>query len=105
VRGAQLGELEQRQIQEVIGVVGGALEADVGLIAQIGRAPVGPLQKITALLRLASGEAAPLGPAANRAKTEAIKMLRAPEIRTSLDAAPDSAASLRSLMQSAGIAA
>ena len=81
------------------------LEADVGLTAQIVRAQVAPVQKLTALLRLAVGEAAPLGPAANRAKAEAVKLMRAPETRAALDAAPDSLATIRGLMQTAGVAA
>ncbi|WP_288759594.1 hypothetical protein [uncultured Brevundimonas sp.] len=105
VQAAQLGELEQRQIQEAIGAVGGALEADVGLSAQIARAAVGPVQKLTALLRLAVGEAAPLGPAADRARTEAGRLLRAPATRAALDQAPEQVAALRGLMQSAGVAA
>ena len=105
VRAAQLGELEQRQIIEAVGAVGGALEADVGLSAQIARASVGPIQKLNALLRLAVGEAAPLGPAANRAKSEAVKLLRTPETRAALDAAPNEVAVLKGLMQSAGVAA
>ena len=36
---------------------------------------------------LAVGEAAPLGPASNRAKSEAVKLLRTPETRAALDAA------------------
>lgn len=105
VRSAHLGELEQRQIQEAIGIVGGTLEADVGLTGQIVRAQVAPAQKLTALLRLAVGEAAPLGPAANRAKAEAMKLLRAPKTRAALDAAPESLATIRGLMQAAGVAA
>ena len=77
----------------------------MGLSAQIARASVGPIQKLNALLRLAVGEAAPLGPAANRAKSEAVKLLRTPETRAALDAAPKEVAVLKGLMQSAGVAA
>jgi len=105
VRSAQLGELDQRQIQEAIGVLGGTLEAEAGLVQQIARASVGPLQKLTALLRLATGEAAPQGPAADRARTEAIRLLRAPEVRTEMDASPEGRTTLVQLMRTAGLAA
>jgi len=62
-------------------------------------------QKLTALLKLATGEAGPLGPVADRARAEAIKLLRSPDFRTALTAAPQNVAALRGLMQQAGLAA
>lgn len=105
VRAAHLGEHDQTQIAETIGAVGANLEADANLIAQIVRAPVSAPQKLAALLKLAVGEAGPLGPAADRARSEAIKLLRAPDVRTALSAAPESVAALKGLMQAAGLAA
>ncbi|MFN3879472.1 MAG: hypothetical protein ACK4MH_13945 [Brevundimonas sp.] len=105
VRAAHLGDHDQAQIAETIGAVGGNLEADANLIAQIVRAQVSAPQKLAALLKLATGEAGPLGPAADRARSEAIKLLRAPDVRTALSAAPESVAALKGLMQAAGLAA
>ncbi|TFW14568.1 hypothetical protein EGY25_05090 [Brevundimonas intermedia] len=105
VRAAHLGEHDQTQIAEAIGAVGTNLEADANLVAQIVRAQVSAPQKLAALLKLATGEAGPLGPAADRARSEAIKLLRAPDVRTALSAAPESVAALKSLMQAAGLAA
>lgn len=105
VRAAHLGEHDQAQIAEAIGAVGANLEADANLVAQIVRAQVSAPQKLAALLKLAVGEAGPLGPAADRARSEAIKLLRAPDVRTALSAAPESAAALKGLMQAAGLAA
>lgn len=105
VRASQLGEPEETKIVAAIGAVGGALEADVNLAGQIGRARVAPPQKLSALLRLAVGETAPVGPAADRARVEALKMLRAPDVRTALAAAPNEVAALKELMQAAGLAA
>jgi hypothetical protein len=105
VRAAHLGENDQAQIVEAIGAVGGNLEGDANLVGQIVRAQVSAPQKLAALLKLAVGEAGPLGPAADRARSEAVKLLRAPDVRTALSAAPESVAALKGLMQAAGLAA
>ncbi|MFN6983066.1 MAG: hypothetical protein ACK4NU_14195, partial [Brevundimonas sp.] len=101
VRAVQLGELDERQISTAIGALGGTLEADAGLLAQIGRAQATPVQKLTALMKMTNGETAPLGPAADRARAEAVKMLRIPEIREAADADTEASAALQSLMQAA----
>ena len=105
VRISHLGEPEETQILGAIGVVGGAVEADVGLTAQISRAKIAPLHRLGVLLRLAAGETAPIGPAADRARAEALRLLRAPEVRTALADAPGEMAVLKPLMQTAGLAA
>jgi hypothetical protein len=99
VRAVQLGEIDEREISTAIGVLGGTLEADAGLLNQIGRAQATPVQKLTALMKMITGETAPLGPAADRARNEAVKMLRIPEIR---DIAAGEAA-LQAMMQAAGL--
>ena len=101
VRAVQLGELDERQISTAIGALGGTLEADAGLLAQIGRAQATPVQKLTALMKMTNGETAPLGPAADRARAEAVKMLRIPEVRQAADADTEASAALQSLMQAA----
>ena len=105
VHAAQLGEHDEAQITAAIGAVGGSLEADAGLTGQISRAQASPPQKLTALLKLAVGQTAPHGPAADRARAEAIKLLKTQDVRAALSAAPDSIAALKTLMQAAGLAA
>jgi hypothetical protein len=57
------------------------------------------------LLRYAAGEAAPHGPVADRAKAEAIRLMRSPETRMELAKAPEALDRVRGLMQTAGLAA
>lgn len=104
-RACGLPEKDQTEIVEAIGRVGGGVEADARLVAQLARAPAPLPQKLGLLLRLASGEAAPLGPCADRAKAEAVKLLRAPETRSAAQQSPEAFGQLRGLMQAAGLAA
>lgn len=101
VRAVQLGELDEKQIMAAIGVLGGSLEADAGLIGQIGRAQATSTQKLTALLKMTNGEAAPLGPVSDRARTEIARMLRVPEVRKAVDADLETDTTLQALLQSA----
>ncbi|WP_348685403.1 hypothetical protein, partial [uncultured Brevundimonas sp.] len=55
------------------------------------------------LLRMAAGETAPLGPAADRARAEALRMLRASEVKDALSVEPEASAALNALMPAAGI--
>jgi len=105
VQAAALSEHDSEQIQAAIGTVGGMVEAEAKLTLQLARAPVPIHQKLSALLRLAAGETAPVGPATERAKAEAIKMFRAPEARASFGATPEALAPLKTLMRAAGLAA
>ncbi len=105
VRAAALSEHDTEQIGGAIGHVGGVVEAEAKLTAQLARAPAPPHQKLAALLRLAAGETAPFGPAADRAKAEALKLFRAPEARAALTASPEQIAPLKTLMKAAGLAA
>jgi hypothetical protein len=88
-----------------IGVVGGVVEAESRIITMVARSPAPLIQKLSVLLRLAAGETAPLGPAAERARAEAVKLFRAPESRVTLSAAPEALVPLKGLMQAAGLAA
>jgi hypothetical protein len=103
VRAVQLGEIDEREIAASIGTLGGTLEADAGLISQIARASAAVTQKLGVLLRMAAGETAPLGPAADRARTEALRMLRASEVKDALSVEPEASAALNALMPAAGI--
>jgi len=58
--------------------------------------------KVTASLARAK---APLGPAADRARAEALKLVRLPGARTALTEAPEQVEAVRSLLQQAGLAA
>jgi hypothetical protein len=105
VRASALAEHDESQISSAIGEVGGVVEGEAKLSIQLGKAAAPAPQKLAALLRLAAGETAPLGPAADRAKAEAIRLFRTPETRTALGAAPEALGELKVLMKSAGLAA
>jgi hypothetical protein len=92
-------------VQGRLGELGGIVEGDARLSASLARANAPPLHRLTVLLRLASGESAPLGPAADRARSEALKLARLPETRSALTAAPDQVENVRTLLQKAGLAA
>lgn len=104
-RVCELGEVEEAKLCEAIGAVGDVVERETRLVAQLSRAKAPLPQKLSALLRLASGEAAPLGPAADRAKAEALRLLRQPQTRAELGASPEAIGPLKDLMRSAGLAA
>jgi hypothetical protein len=100
-----LSERDETEIATAVGAVASPVEAEARLIAQIARASAPLPQKLSVLLRLASGETAPLGPVADRAKAEAVKLFRQPDSRAALAAAPEALAPLKGLMQAAGLAA
>lgn len=105
VRACGLSERDDAEINAAIGAVGGTVEAEARIIIMVARSPAPLPQKLSVLLRLAAGETAPLGPAADRAKAEAIKLFRAPESRAVLSAAPETLVPLKGLMKAAGLAA
>ena len=92
-------------IQLKLGDMGGLLEADAKLTAQLAKANATAVHRLTLLLKLASGESAPLGPAADRAKTEALKLVRSDAARAELSSAPEQVEAVRDLIQQAGLAA
>jgi hypothetical protein len=105
VQRAGLAEADTEAVVAILGEIGGWIEADAKLIALIVRADAPIPHRLTLLLRLASGEAAPRGPAAERAKAEALKLLRVPETRVELAAAPEALERVKSLMAQLGLAA
>ena len=105
VRACGLTDRDEEEITTALGMVGGTVEAESRIIMAVARSPAPLMQKLSVLLRLAAGETAPLGPAADRAKVEAVKLFRAPESRAALSAAPETLAPLKGLMQAAGLAA
>jgi hypothetical protein len=92
-------------IQLKLGDIGGLVEADAKLTLQIARASAPAVHRLTMLLKLATGESAPLGPAADRARAEALKLVRQDDTRSELASAPDQMETVRELIQRAGIAA
>ena len=88
-----------------IGEVGGLIEADAQLTVALARAPAPVAHRLTLLLGLAMGDSAPLGPAADRARAEVVKLMRTPETRAELAKAPESVERVRSLLKNAGLAA
>ena len=96
---------ESGPIMTQIGLVGARVEADVHLINALVRAETPVVHRLTFLLKLASGQGAPLGPVADRAKAEAIKLMRVPQTREALSRSPEVLERVLSLMQTAGMAA
>lgn len=92
-------------IQEKLGDIGGHVEAKARLSQIVARANVPLVQRLTMLLKLAAGESAPLGPAANRARAEAVKLFRLDETRAELAAKPEQMSQVRDLIHQAGLAA
>lgn len=105
VRGAGLNEGDTDQIVRKLGEVGAQVESDARICDQIARAPVPPLQKLTLLLGLASGQGAPFGGATEKAKGEVVRLLKAPAAREALAAAPEMAGRIKPMLQAAGLAA
>jgi hypothetical protein len=91
--------------QSKLGEIGGLVEADAKLAASLAHAPAPICQRLTLLLRLAMGEGAPIGPAAERAKAAALKLLRSDAARAELAAQPEQLEQVRSMMQAAGLVA
>lgn len=92
-------------IHSRLGQLGGRLEARSQLVAQLMKAQVPAVRKLSVLLRVASGETAPLGPAADRAREEALKLVRDEAVRGELAADPAQMSAVRDLIKGAGIAA
>jgi hypothetical protein len=102
---ADLPEKETREIAGKIGEVGATLEAEMKICLQLVRAQAPALQKLSRLLMMAAGESAPLGAAADRAKAEVMKLMRAPEVRDALAGSPEAFGRMRPLMRQAGLVA
>lgn len=105
VKGCGLTERDETEIVSAIGAVGGTVEAEARIVAMLARSPAPLPQKLSVLLRMAAGDTAPPGPAADRAKVEAVKLVRAPQNRAALAASPETLAPLKGLMRAAGLAA
>lgn len=87
----------------LIGEMGGRLEAEAKIIQALRKAPTSPVEKVQALVRMATGEAAPLGPAAERARQEAKRLAAHPDTTAHLSAR--AAVQLQTMVQTLGKAA
>ncbi|MDE2488692.1 MAG: hypothetical protein KGO51_14965 [Alphaproteobacteria bacterium] len=96
---------DSEPIQLKLGDLGGLIEADARLTSSIARANGSAIQRLTMLLKLATGESAPLGPAADRARSEALRLVRSDAARSELAGAPEQVGTVRELIQQAGLAA
>lgn len=84
-----------------VGALGALVEGEVELIAALLRADAEPTHKLFLLAKLASGEAAPIGPVTDRARRETLKLMRAPEARDRLADSPELRARLADLLPAA----
>jgi hypothetical protein len=82
-----------------LGEVGGMIEVDARLVTMLVRAPAPLAQKMSVLIKLAMGEAGPTGPVADKAKTEVLKLARAPETREELANSPETMDLLKGMVQ------
>ena len=92
-------------IQEKLGALGGAIEEKGNICLNIARASAPAVQRLTMLLKLASGETAPMGPAAARARNEALKLAKNDDVRAELAGMPEQVSAVRQLIRQAGLAA
>jgi hypothetical protein len=92
-------------VQEKLGDIGGEVESRAKLTAHLARANAPLLHRLMLLLRLAAGQSAPMGPAASRARNEALRLFKQDDTRQALAAAPEQMAQVRELIQLAGMAA
>jgi len=105
VRGCGLVEKDEIEICEALGRTGDLVEAHGRVTTQIARAPAPILQKLTLLLRMAAGQGCPTGPASNRARAEALRLLKSGDCRQALRTDAEALQNLRPLMQATGLAA
>ena len=92
-------------IQVKIGDVGGMVEADAKLVTALARGASPPAQRLMLLLQMAVGEAAPMGPAADRAKSEALRLVRSDDVRADLARTPERMGLVRDLIHKLSLAA
>jgi len=94
-------DADKAYIADKLGAIGGLIEADSRYVSNIAKASIPALSRLTALVRLASGETAPLGPVTALAKQELQKMLRAPDLRAELAQTPEILDLVRDLLVAA----
>jgi hypothetical protein len=104
---ARCGLVEEnyKPLQAKLGELGGQVEADAKFVGQMMKSGAPALNRLTVLLKLACGETAPLGPAADRARTEALALARNDATRAELSGAPERLDAIRDLLKHAALAA
>jgi hypothetical protein len=105
VTAAHFPEKDTEEVNSKLGHIGGLVEADVHLLANIARSPMPVMQKLQVLLNIAAGQSAPTGPVSDAARTEILKLMRNPELRQGLMGNPKALDLLRPMMKAAGLAA
>ena len=100
-----LVEEDFHPLQEKFGEIGGEVDARAKLTQGVARANAPAVHRLTVLLKLATGESAPIGPASIRARNEALKLVKQDDTRAALAAAPEQVQQVRDLIQQAGLAA
>jgi hypothetical protein len=104
VRRSGLREAEELECLGKIGEIGAMVEADCKLISSIAKSDAPAPHRLALLLRLANGEAGPSGTVADKAKAQAVRLLRVPEVRTELASQWAALETARILMAEAGLA-
>jgi hypothetical protein len=92
-----LPESEKAMLNRRLGDLGGLVEADARVTASLMNSPLPPVQRLNILARMAAGEIAPQGPAAQRARDLCLKLSKVPEIRADLAKSPETLAKLKLL--------
>ncbi|CAN5183196.1 hypothetical protein BH11PSE2_BH11PSE2_21730 [soil metagenome] len=92
-------------IQAKIGEVAGWVETDAKLISMVSKASAPEIQRLGLFIRMAVGETAPLGPVADRARQEVVRMMRSATLRAELGRHHDLLEKVRDLLQAAVMAA
>ncbi|WP_332367265.1 hypothetical protein [Caulobacter sp. NIBR2454] len=91
---------DYKPIQDHFGQLGARIESETRVINTLLRAPSPLTFKLSVLIRLATGETGPIGPAADKARAEALKLVRMPESREALAKSPQVLALVRSFVES-----
>lgn len=102
---AALGESDTDAAYARLGQIGVQIASDVQLIPHILKGSKSPLQRMAALLGLATGQSGPLGALSELAKAEVMKQLRVADVRASLMEDPAALVRLKPLLVQAGLAA
>lgn len=98
----EFSEKEGRELRERIGEIGHQIEQEAKIIQQVVRSKASVVNRLSMLLRFAGGQIAPVGPISLRAKQEAARLLKQPDLRQVLMQSPDLLQQLKPLMQAAG---
>ena len=88
-----------------LGNLGAKIAEESRLLQQIAKAPVPLGQRFSILLKLSSGEAAPVGKLGDQARSEIVRLVRTAEGRDALKSDPELVKAIVPIMKAAGVAA